>query len=61
MADKERDSGNRPKLTTGRGIALGAGVGLIFGAAFGNPGVGMVLGAGAGLVCARIAGRGEGD
>lgn len=31
------------------GVALGAGIGLVFGAAFSAPGVGMVLGAAVGL------------
>lgn len=39
------------RASTGPGpIALGAGLGMIFGAAFGNVGVGMVLGAAFGVV-----------
>ncbi len=36
---------DRRTFNSRRGLALGAGVGLIFGAAFNNPGVGLVLGA----------------
>ena len=39
----------------GKGTALGAGVGMIFGAALGNIGVGMVLGAGLGLALSSLA------
>jgi hypothetical protein len=38
-------------------IALGAGAGIILGAALGNPGVGMVVGAALGLVLGRLPGR----
>lgn len=33
-----------------KSVVTGAGAGIVFGAAFGNPGVGMVLGACAGLM-----------
>jgi hypothetical protein len=42
------------------GVVSGAGVGMIFGAAFGNVGVGMVLGAGLGLVLGAIFNKGSG-
>lgn len=35
-------------------IALGAGIGMIFGAAFDNAAVGMVLGAALGSVCPAV-------
>jgi hypothetical protein len=38
-------------------VALGAGIGLVFGAAFKNPAVGLVLGAAAGAALAAGAGR----
>lgn len=50
----ERDGGAR-----GIGpVALGAGIGLIFGAAFGVPAVGMVLGAAAALARSSLNQRG---
>ena len=36
-------------------VALGAGIGLVFGAAFKNPAVGLVLGAAAGVALAAAA------
>lgn len=47
----EDPKGQARRASTGSGpIALGAGVGMIFGAAFGDAGVGMVLGAAFGAV-----------
>jgi len=37
-----------------KSIALGAGLGLIFGAALGNAGIGMIIGACAGVVIGRM-------
>ena len=45
---------NPPKIHSKETIALGAGIGLIFGAALGNPAVGMVVGAAAGLGFSRV-------
>lgn len=46
----EDPKGRTRHASTGAGpVALGAGVGMIFGAAFGNAGIGMVLGAAFGL------------
>ncbi len=48
------------KLNGGKnGIALGAGAGMIFGAAFGSPAAGLVLGACLGLVLDAVSGRSE--
>lgn len=54
-----RDSMDRTDRTPthGKNVALGAGVGMIFGAAFGNPGIGLVLGAALGLVVGGVLGR----
>ncbi len=40
-----------------KGVVIGAGVGMIFGAAFGNPGVGLVLGAGFGILFGAVSER----
>lgn len=40
--------------STGRGVAIGAGIGIVFGAAFDAPGPGMVLGAALGLAGAFL-------
>lgn len=37
-----------------QGIVIGAGLGIVFGGAWGNPGVGLVLGAAAGLVIGGV-------
>ena len=50
MPDNQRKTTNSENAARGKGVALGAGAGIVLGAAFGNPGVGMVLGAAAGLV-----------
>jgi uncharacterized membrane protein len=39
------------------GVVSGAGAGMVFGAAFGNPGIGLVIGAGAGLVIGAVLDR----
>lgn len=50
MTHKQQDPGKNGRSGTARGIALGAGVGIILGAGLGNPGFGLVLGAALGLV-----------
>jgi hypothetical protein len=50
MSLNSPDRNGRPRRGTRKGIVMGAGVGMIFGAALGDPGVGLVLGAGLGLV-----------
>jgi hypothetical protein len=40
-----------------KAVVVGAGAGLVFGAAFGNAGLGMVVGAAVGLVLGANAGR----
>lgn len=47
MNDDRNDHG-------GRSVALGAGLGMICGAALGNAGFGLVLGAAAGLAVGRL-------
>ena len=42
-------SGHTPAGTM-TGLTVGAGMGIVFGGAIGNPGVGMILGAGVGVV-----------
>lgn len=42
----------------GKSVALGAGIGMIFGAAFGAPGPGLVLGAALGVAGAFVSKRG---
>jgi uncharacterized membrane protein len=44
---------------TKKGTAYGAGLGIIFGGAFGNPGIGLVIGAALGLVLSAIPGQGN--
>jgi uncharacterized membrane protein len=47
-----------PAAKWGRaGVVTGAGVGIVFGAAFGNPGVGLVIGAAAGLAIGAVLDR----
>ena len=50
MEDNQRKSTSNDRSSRGKGVALGAGAGIVFGAAFGNPGAGMVFGAALGLV-----------
>lgn len=38
-------------------VVTGAGVGIVFGAAFGNPGFGLVIGAAAGLAIGAVLDR----
>lgn len=38
------------RLSKNNGIVWGAGIGMIFGAVLGKPGIGLVIGAGAGLI-----------
>lgn len=47
------------KSKTIRSVALGAGAGMIFGAALGHPGVGLVLGAAVGVMVDVAAGTGR--
>jgi hypothetical protein len=47
-SDAEKNRNGR--LSMNKGIVWGAGIGMIFGAALGNPGIGLVIGAGAGLI-----------
>lgn len=42
-------------------IALGAGIGLVFGAALGKIAIGMVIGAAAGLLMDRVSKRTRGE
>jgi len=53
--DNER-SGGWAKLFSNpiTGISLGAGIGIIWGGALGNPGIGLVLGAALGLALMKI-------
>jgi len=44
-----------------KGTVLGAGIGMIFGAALGSAATGLVLGAAAGLVMALLNGDGRDD
>lgn len=48
MSDASTES--TPRGAKSKGIALGAGLGMIFGAGLGNPAAGLVLGAALGLV-----------
>jgi hypothetical protein len=48
-------------LTVGTGVALGAGLGLVFGAAFGNVGLGLVFGAGIGTALVAAFRRSKSD
>jgi len=50
------DQPPRPRAGAFGSVVLGAGAGLILGAAFGNPGVGMVLGAALGKAVTRVSG-----
>ena len=51
----------RRKDTLGLWIALGAGLGIVLGALFGQIGLGITLGAGAGIVIGSVlASRGDG-
>jgi hypothetical protein len=50
------DGGPKRHIPTKSAVVLGAGVGLIAGAAFGNAGIGMVLGAAIGLAAPRFVG-----
>ena len=43
-----------PASNQTRNILLGAGLGLVFGAALGNPGIGLVLGAGGGVLAEKL-------
>lgn len=47
---RNRAEGSQGRLATNKCIAWGAGIGIIFGATVGNPGIGLVLGAGVGLM-----------
>lgn len=49
MNDRENDAPRHKTSTRPRGVAIGAGIGLIFGAGFGVPGPGLVVGAALGL------------
>ncbi len=55
-ADLNERAGSK-SVDAKKGIVFGAGVGMIFGAAFGNPGVGLVLGAGFGLLIGAVSVR----
>lgn len=50
MSEDPKGQAHRAWTGSSKAIALGAGVGMIFGAASGNAGAGMVLGAAFGLV-----------
>ena len=50
MARNQRESTSNQNPSKGKGVVLGAGAGIVFGAALGNPGAGMVIGAALGLV-----------
>lgn len=57
MTQPSKDPTSRSANGAGKGVAIGAGAGMIFGAAFGNPGAGLVIGAALGLVLASISDR----
>lgn len=60
VPDRQNDAKERmdsAPIGTSSGVVLGAGIGMILGAALGNAGVGMVLGAACGLVSATAIGR----
>lgn len=54
MHDPANDGRRKFPLRGSNAVAIGAGVGLILGAALGDPGVGMVLGAAVGVVAPRV-------
>ena len=49
---KTQKSFDRIAQYSGVGLVVGAGLGIVFGAAFGSAGLGLILGAAAGLVFA---------
>ena len=48
--DDQQDQRGVSGANRAKGVALGAGAGMIVGAALGSPGVGLVLGAALGLI-----------
>ena len=50
MSNNQRDTNGIKGADRTKGVALGAGVGIIIGAALSNPEFGMVLGAALGLI-----------
>ena len=49
MESLDNRNGEPGQTQLGRGIAVGAGIGMVFGAAFGAVAIGLVAGAGLGL------------
>jgi len=54
--EPSRQTGPAP-MRTSKGVVLGAGAGMVVGAALGDAGTGMVLGAGLGLVVGLVLAR----
>ena len=50
MSEDPPERTGRTRMYTGLGLSFGAGVGLVFGTAFGNTAIGLIFGAGIGLV-----------
>lgn len=50
MNSKSNEQSEQHSKYNYKSVVIGAGAGIVFGAAFGNPGIGLVLGACAGLI-----------